>query len=177
MQNPYKVANQGDNHNQRPEWLYYPNNLRLASIPHKYPEPCPVCQAEQGERHKANCSQAVCPKCQGALVSCDCMRANNFQQFGSVSQIKRAINGLASLYIGQPTQVDFGTNDPNTLLQKYIAFDNLVALAMAAQDIFTGFTRGELKRLRDQGKTPRIAEQAIIMTNQARRIWLEWFWR
>lgn len=178
MQSP-RVASQGDKtQDHRPEWLQFPNNLQLASIPHQGPGRCPECQAEPGQRHVEMCPLNPCPKCDKFYPRCGCNSPTaGLTGFHTLAQMKRAINALATQYLGEPTNVDFGTMDSAILLGKHRAFAKMVALSRASQATFMRYTRGQLKHLRDRGQTPRDAEQAIIMANRARELWESWFWR
>lgn len=167
-----------DKAEERPDWLDYPNGLKLAAPPHQGPAICQSCGAHPGQYHRFDCPHVVCPQCDGHYMFCDCTDPLLVTKvYTSVDQIKRELNAIATEYTGDPTNVDYGTNDAVRLALKAAAFRNMIALDRAARKILTGYTRGQLKRLRDQGRVPRPAEQALIMLKQAHDLWLAFFWK
>lgn len=161
----------------RPDWIDYPNGLRLASLPYRGKNPCPGCQAVFDQRHRHDCPEAMCPKCRGHLATCDCtdpLLATKI--YYSKTQIRRKINQLASEYLQDRATVEIGSDRAEVLAAKVAQFENMVALARAGKLILSGFTQRQLDQMQP-GSRPRIVDQAQVMIIQANKIWLDWFYK
>lgn len=44
----------------------------LTLLPHDGEAACECCQVAPGGRHHVNCHRAICPRCNGPFVGCDC---------------------------------------------------------------------------------------------------------
>jgi hypothetical protein len=56
--------------------IEFPDGAKMSQVPYDNSFTCPGCGVINGRVHHTGCSEEICPRCGGYLISCKCLKPN-----------------------------------------------------------------------------------------------------